>query len=113
LQALNLMNDVTYVEAARALAERVMREGPSSPAERLTLAFRLLTCRKPSPPELSVLVAAYESHLARYRDDLESARQLIVVGESKPDGSLDTAELASCTALTSLMLNLDEVVTKE
>ena len=112
LQALNLMNDVTYVEAARLLAERAMREGGSIPSERIVHAFRLAAARKPSPEELRILRAGFETHLSNYREDPKAAKELVAVGESKRDASLNVSELAAYTSITNLILNLDEVITK-
>jgi mono/diheme cytochrome c family protein len=113
LQALTLMNDITYVEAARALGQRMIREGGASPEGRISFAFRLATARLPRADELKVLRAGYERRLAEYRANIDAAKELIAVGESKPDPSLDPSELAACTVLASLILNLDEVITKE
>jgi hypothetical protein len=113
LQALNLMNDVTYVEAARVLAQRVLREGGATTEGRLTLAFRLATARSPRPAELKILRAGLEEHLAHYRADRKAALALVSAGESRRDGRADTTELAAYTALASLILNLDETITKE
>jgi hypothetical protein len=113
LQALNLMNDVTYVEAGRALAQRVLREGGPTPEERVTLAFRLVLSRSPRPVEKKVLLAGLAEHLQTYRADRAAAQKLIRAGASKPDKKLDVAELAAYTAVASLILNLDEAVTKE
>jgi hypothetical protein len=112
LQALNLMNDVTYVEAARALAQRVMKR-EKSPEDRVTLAFRLVLARPPQPAERDVLLSGLQEHLAAYRKDKSAARKLIATGASRPDAGLDVAELAAYTAVASLILNLDEAVTKE
>jgi hypothetical protein len=112
LQALNLMNDVTYVEAARVLAQRVMcRE--ASGERRIALAFRLATARPPRPPELHVLLQGLEYHWAKFARNLAAARKLISVGEFPRDERLDPAELAAYTAVASLILNLDETITKE
>src|SRR5205823_4747367 len=108
LQALNLMNDVTYVEASRALAQRVLLEGGTTPEARLTLAFRLATARKPRPAELRILNDGLAEHLARYRQDRTAARRLVSAGASAWNEKLDVAELAAYTAVASLMLNLDE-----
>jgi hypothetical protein len=113
LQALTLMNDVTFVEAARVLAQRVLREGGTTPEGRLTLAFRLATGRPPRPAELGVLVAGLARHLDEYRRDPAAARKLISAGEAPRDERLDVGKLAAYTAEASLILNLDEVVTKE
>ncbi len=113
LQALTLMNDVTFVEASRVLAQRVMIEGGTTHEERITLAFRLATSRRPRPAELDILLASFQHYLAEYRQNLESARQLVSAGEFPRNEQLDLSELASYTAVASAILNLDEVVTKE
>jgi hypothetical protein len=113
LQALTLMNDVTYVEAARVLAQRIMTEGGTSPGERITLAFRLALSRPPSETERKILLAGYEHHLANYRKDPHGALKLLRFGESPRKEKLDVSELAAYTAVTGLILNLDEVITKE
>jgi len=113
LQALALMNDVTFVEAARAMAQRVLKEAGSTPAERLNLAFRLAVARPPREAELAVLAAGLEAHLARFRADPAAAVRLISAGQSARDESLDPAEHAAYAALCSLLLNLDETITKE
>jgi hypothetical protein len=112
LQALNLLNDVTYVEAARKLAERVLREG-TSVDDRLALAFRRVTARGPTDAERAVLRRALERQLADYRADPAAARKLLKVGESKTDPRLDAVEVAAYAGVCRLILNLDESVTKE
>jgi Protein of unknown function (DUF1553)/Protein of unknown function (DUF1549)/Concanavalin A-like lectin/glucanases superfamily/Planctomycete cytochrome C len=112
LQALNLLNDVTYVESARVLAERVLRES-RSPDERLMLAFQRVTSRTPTDGEMYVLRRNLDRHLTEYRKDAAAARKLLTVGEVKPDVKLDPAELAAYAAVCRLILNLDEAVTKE
>jgi hypothetical protein len=113
LQALTLMNDVTYVEAARVLAQRVLLEGGPSPEERLTLAFRLATARPPRPAELKILCAGLEEHRERYHKDRQAALKLVSTGEFPRNEKLDVSELAAYTAVASLIMNLDEVITKE
>jgi hypothetical protein len=113
LQALNLMNDVTYVEAARVLAQRVMREGGPTPKARLALAFRLAAARRPRPAELKILADDLADALRRYRSDRRAALALVSAGEFPRDERLDVGELAAYTAVASLILNLDEVITKE
>jgi hypothetical protein len=112
LQALVLMNDPTYVEAARKLAERMMTKAGESADARIALAFRLATARNPSPGETDVLRKIYEGDLANFRRDLSAANKLLSVGESPRDGSLDTAELAAWTTAASVILNLDEVLNR-
>ena len=85
LQALTLMNEVTFVEAARVLAERVLKQGGKTPAERLTLAFRLVAARSPRPAELRVLAAGLAQHRAHYRQDRVAAAKLIGRGQSRPN----------------------------
>jgi len=113
LQALTLMNETTFVEAARMLAQRVMLEGGSTPGERLSLAFRLALARPPSDRELEILVGGWNAHLASFRAAPAAADKLLEVGEAKRDSRLDASELAAYTAVVNLILNLDEVVTKE
>jgi hypothetical protein len=112
LQALTLLNETAYVEAARGLAQRVMREA-KTPDERLTLAFRRVAARTPTGRELQVLREGFDFQLAEFRKNPASARKLLTVGESKPDAKLDASELAAYTAVCNMLLNLDEVVTKE
>jgi hypothetical protein len=113
LQALTLMNDVTYVEAARVLAQRIMTEGGTSPADRITLAFRLTTARQPRPEELSVLLDGFRDYLARSRAEPDAVKALTQAGEAKRDESLDPAEHAAYTMIAGVILNLDETITKE
>ena len=112
LQALLLMNDPQYVEAARGLAERTLAEAGSSTEERLTHMFRLATSRRPDPEELAALTTAFDDLLASYQGDLESAKQLIAVGESVANPSCDPAELAAWTVIANTLMNLDEVIVK-
>jgi hypothetical protein len=113
LQALNLMNDVTYLEAARKMAERMMREGGVSPGERLAYGFRLLLTRPPTASEAAVLLRAWEPLRWKYERDREAAAKFLDQGESLRDRSLKLADLAAYAGVASLILNLDEAVTKE
>jgi hypothetical protein len=113
LQALDLMNDVTYLEASRKLAERVMKEGGGSLEDRIGLAFRLATARRPTLRELSLLREALSSYLDDYKRDPEAARNYLSQGESPRDEQLDVSELAAYSTLASLILNMDETITKE
>jgi hypothetical protein len=112
LQALVLMNDPTYVEASRKLAERLMSEGGATPEGRITLAFRLATARTPSEKEIAVVKRVYAAQLASYRKDPAAALKLLGVGESKRDEKLDAAELAAWAAVAGVILNLDETITR-
>jgi hypothetical protein len=113
LQALELMNDPTFVEAARALAQRTLPEAGASPAARVAHAFRLAAARRPSAQEARILEELARARLAAYRADPAAARKLLAVGESKPDPALDPVELAAWTAVSSVILSLDETITKE
>ena len=113
LQALTLLNEITYVEAARKLAERMLTDGGATPDSRLRFAFRWVTSRSPTDEELAVLVGGLKDDLVRFRQDANAAKQLIVLGESKAGVSLDSAELAAYTLTANVLLNLDEVVTRE
>ena len=113
LQALNLMNDVTYMEASRVLAQRLMTEGGQSPEERIRFAFRLATARWPKPEESGILLRSFHYYLENYRAYREAALRFVSQGESPRNAKLDVIELAAYTAVASLILNLDETVTKE
>jgi hypothetical protein len=110
LQALNVMNDVTFVEAARVLAQRVW---PAPKSERLARVFRLVLSRPPGEREAKTL----EQSLTYYRDYYlsrpEEATKLLAQGDWAVDRSIPPAELAALTAVASLILNLDEALTKE
>jgi hypothetical protein len=113
LQALELLNDVSYVEAARGLAELMMAEGGCSAEERIAFAFRRATSRMPTSAELAVLTRGLERYRASYRSDRQAALQLIRHGESPFDSKADPSELAAHTATASVILNLDETITQE
>ena len=113
LQALNLMNDVTYVEAARRLAERMMRNGGATAEERLVYGYRAATARRPQLEAQVVLLDGLQYHMNHYANDRAAALELIAMGESPRDETLDVAELASYTMIASLILNLDGTITKE
>jgi hypothetical protein len=112
LQSLALLNDVTYVEAARKFAERTLREGGHDDREQMTFAFRSATGRRPDSHELARLTES----LAKYRDIFaahrEDAEKLLSHGESPRDESLEAVQLAAHTAIAGDLLNLDETITK-
>src|SRR4029453_11097138 len=83
LQALDLMNDVTYVEAARLFAQRILAEGGGRPEERLAWAFRAATSRPPSAGELQVLLRNLEKQTAYFRDNPGGAAELLAVGDRR------------------------------
>jgi len=112
LQALTLLNDPIYVEAARKLAERAVRDGGTAVAARLAFAFRVATGRAPDAGESETLAHTFASMLARYRGDLPSAKALLGVGDASLDESIPAAELAAYTAVMNIILNMDETITK-
>jgi hypothetical protein len=112
LQALILMNDPTYVEAARKFAERIMASGRITPQARIAYAFRMATARSPRGSEQTVLLEIYKEQLAVFQRDPKAAEKLLAVGESKRDTMLDTCELAAWSVVASALLNLDETITK-
>jgi hypothetical protein len=111
LQPLVLLNDPQFVEAARALAERMLREGGKTPQERLAYAFRQAATRKPSERELRLLVELYEGQLRVFRADSAAAPKFLKIGERPPSPGLDPAELAAATATAGAIMNLDAGVT--
>ena len=112
LHALVTLNDITYVEAARALAARMMKHDVPDEA-RIDFGFRLCTARPPNLSEKLVLASSLARLRQQYAADPDAARKLIATGESKPDAALPEPELAAFTALGSLLLNLDETLTRE
>ena len=113
LQALALMNDVTFVEAARVLAQRELSTGARSVSERIERMFRMVTSRVPTARELQILNARYERNASLYRQRPEAASALNRTGMTAVDETVDAAELAALTTVASVLLNLDEVITKE
>jgi hypothetical protein len=112
LQALTLMNDVTFIEAARGLAQRVMTAG-GRPEDRLALAFRLATSRRPRPQELQILVSGWQAHRERFVRSPAAADKLTLIGELKRPDDLDLSDLAAYTTVAMMIMNLDEAITKE
>lgn len=113
LQALNLLNDPTYVEASRLLAQRMMLEGGTAPESRIRHGFRLATGREPRRVELGVLVTGWRRMEASFRADRSGAESLLTVGETKADPTLDPVELTAYATVASTLLNLDETITKQ
>jgi hypothetical protein len=112
LHALILMNDVTFVEASRVWAERLMNS-EKTPEARLALAWRQATARSPSPTVQKVLNAGYRRVLKQYQADPKAADTLVTTGEWPRAKGIDVAEHAALSAMANMILNLDEVITKE
>ncbi|MGN6136103.1 MAG: PSD1 and planctomycete cytochrome C domain-containing protein [Aureliella sp.] len=112
LHALTTLNETTYFEAARSMAERVLKGWPDD-AARIETAFRLATARRPTSVERTILQLRLEELKGHYADHPDEAQTLLSVGESKRDAALDAGEHAAFTGLCSLLLNLDEAISKE
>jgi len=112
LQALVLLNDVQYVEAARVLAERLLTEADPTPEARITLAYRLLTSRRPTTTELAAVRALYEKERATFAATPKAAHALRTAGEHPPARALDPIEVATWTVVASTIMNTDEAVNK-
>jgi len=113
LQALSLLNEVTYVEAARKLAERMLTEGGNTSNDRLTLGIRLAIGRRPTERELNVLVDALAEDTAYFQKHADEATKLVAVGRAKSNPMINTSELAAFTLAANVLLNLDEFVMRE
>ena len=113
LQALVTMNDVQYVEAARHLAERMLKEGGSTKEEQVAYAFLLATGREPRSSEREVLLELYDQSLKHYQANAKAAEELMSVGESPRDKKLNVTEQAAWTVVANMIFNLDETLTRE
>jgi hypothetical protein len=112
LQALNLLNDPAYIEAAQALARRLMTEAGPTLAERVTYAFRLCLARSPKAAEVQRLVALYQQELVQFKQDAKAAEKMATSELGKPSSALDLRELAAWTVVANVLLNLDEMISK-
>ena len=112
LHALTTLNDITFVEASRILAERVMQAHPDDET-RVETAFRRATARYPRAEEKDILARRLERLRGQYSGDRDGALKLLGVGEFPRDEALDPVEHAAFTGLCSLILNLDEVLSKQ
>ena len=112
MQALMLMNDPQYFEAARAFAERILNEGGTTSHARIAYAFEMATARLPKSDEAALLLATLEAQTEELAANPEAATELVQVGESASDETLDAVEVAAWTLIANLILNLDEVVNK-
>lgn len=113
LQALQLMNDVQHVEAARAFGARMLTEGGETHEQRLRWGWRVVTARLPSASEIQVASTMLDEFVHRYEQDPESAKSLVSVGESEAQSEeFPQHELAAYTMVANLLLNLDECINK-
>ena len=113
LQALTLMNETAFFEAARKLGERMVAMPEASAEERVIFGFRSVLSRTPEPAELDILTDAYQRYLQSYRETPDQAEEILTVGESGTDGSADRIELAAATAVANVILNLEEASVRE
>jgi hypothetical protein len=113
LQALTLLNDPTYVEASRALAQRLLTEAGDNANDRLARAYSLALSREPDGRERDLLLTLLNREMEAFRANPEAAKELLAVGESPLAKNLNPAELAAWTLVASTILNLDETITKE
>ncbi|MFD2256075.1 DUF1553 domain-containing protein [Luteolibacter algae] len=113
LQALALMNDETFVEAARHLAARGIREGGSDVAGRLNHIYHLATGYRPDSAQIAIFTGNFQHFLAHFTEHPSEATDFLSIGESPRDESIDLAEHAAYTAVSHLILNLDETITLE
>ena len=112
LQALVTLNDVQFVEASRALAERALKQGGETLDAQIDYAYRLAAGVRPKSFVREILKQAYHDELKLFQADKERATKLISTGESPRDETLDPAIHAAMSIVTSMILNLDEVLTR-
>ncbi|MDB5309792.1 MAG: Planctomycete cytochrome [Gemmataceae bacterium] len=112
LQALVLLNDVQFVEAARFVGQRMLKEGGKTTEEQVGWAFRLVTGRKPTEKERTVLVKLFAEQKALFEKDPAAAKKLLAVGEKAADTVLPPADLAAAAVLANVLFSHDEAVTR-
>ncbi|MYC76111.1 DUF1553 domain-containing protein [Candidatus Poribacteria bacterium] len=110
MQALTLLNDPSYVEAARVFAARIIEEGGESVAERINWAYQWTLSRMPQPRELEIMTNLYEKHHAEYTANLDAANTLVAMGEAPLTEGVVPDELAAWTSVARVILNLHETI---
>jgi hypothetical protein len=113
LQALALLNETTFVEAAHGLAKRMIAEGGATPAERIAHGFRLALGRQPTTAELATLVDGFEADFSRFTAEPTAAEQYLAVGLVKHPDDVPVAEYAAYSLAANVIINLDEFVMRE
>jgi hypothetical protein len=113
LQALALMHDPTYIEAARKLAELMIRREPRDHTAQLRLAMRRTLSRAGTGKEMMLLNKLYRQRLARYRSNRAAAKTLLAIGESPTDPKLDPTKVAAMTDVCLAIFNLSETITRK
>jgi len=112
LQALVTLNDPQFVEAARALAQAALQHDDKSVEQQIVFIFRRAAGVHPTTGVRAILTEAFQEELERFQADTDIANQFLAIGESKRDESLDAAVHAAMTVVTSMILNLDETLTR-
>jgi len=112
LQSLVLLNDPTYVEAARAFAAEIVKAGGIDPAKRIDWAFHRALSRSATPEESRILVNLYNKHHQEYMSDTAAAKKLLGVGDAPAPAGVDPADLAAWTSVARVILNLHETITR-
>lgn len=112
MQALTLLNDPSYVEAARVFAARIIQEGGESVADRINWAYQSALSRLPESKELEIVTNLYEKHRAEYTANLEAANALVLTGEASVTEGVEPDELAAWTSVARVILNLHETITR-
>lgn len=112
LQALSLLNEVTYVEAARQLGQRILLEGGATDEEKIHFAVRTVLARDPGVAETKILVEGLKADRQKFSKTPEAARKLISYGDAKPNAAINPADLAAATVTANILLNLDEAVVR-
>jgi hypothetical protein len=111
-QALVLLNDPEFVEAARAFAQKALAEGGPDDAQRLRWMFRRATSREPQEPEVHILRELLQKHRQHYQAQPEEARRLLSVGDHPVPPTIPPAEVAAWTSVARALLNLHETITR-
>ena len=111
LQALTLMNNMTFVEAARLIAERMIREGGNRPGQQLAYGFKLILGRAPTPNEARTLFQNFRDYRKEFATDKQGALALLTTGNQRRDAKLRAPDLAAWTMVANTILNLDEAIT--
>lgn len=112
MQALTLLNDPTYVEAARVFASRIINEGGETPTERINWAYQWALSRPPQPKELEIMNALYEKHRGEFTDEFDAAEALVTTGDAAAIEGVEINELAAWTSVARVVLNLHETITR-
>ena len=113
LQALAMLNEVTFVEASRSLAQTMMKRGGDTPESRIAYGYKRATARELDAAGLQTLLKGWRERIAFYKAQPEAAQKLITQGASKPDPTLDATELAAYTTTAGVLMNLDRTVTRD